>query len=122
MAGACRSPSSAVLPTLYPSDLDDAPDRFYPKEVSLVYHHDEVVSSPLNWERHSDPQRHYVLVKLARWPNDLFPVVVTSRLVAHGHVGVGQRQSALVPYLEDLVVHPVQESESPWRSHVFRGR
>lgn len=122
MVEAWRCPSYAVLAALYPSDLDDARDRFYPKEVSLAYHHGEVISCPLNWARHSDLRCHYVLVKLAQWPNDLCPVVVASRLVAHGHVGGGQRQSALVPYPEDLVVPHVQESESPWHSRAFHGR
>lgn len=116
------APSCAVLATLYLSDLDDARDRFYPKEVSLVCHHGEVVSSPLNLEHYSDLQYHYVLAKLAQWPNDLCPVVATSRLVAHGHVGVSQRQSALVLYLEDLVVPRVRESESLWDNRVYRGR
>lgn len=119
---ASRCPSCAVLATLYPSVLDDARDRFYPMEVSLAYHHGEVVSYPLNWARHSDLRCHHVLAKLAQWPNDLCPVVVASRLVAHGHVDVGQRQSALVPYLEDLVVLHVQGSESLWHSRVVHGR
>lgn len=115
-------PSSVVLATLHPSDLDDARDRFYLKEVSLAYHRGEVVSYLLNWARHSDLRYHYVLVELAQWPSDLCPVVVVSHLVAHGHVGAGQRQSALVPYLEDLVDPHVQGSESPFHSRVVHGR
>ena len=119
---AWRAPSCAVLANLHPSGLDDVRGRFYPKEVALVYHHDGAVSSPLNWERHSDLQDHYVLAKLAQWPNDLYPVVATSPHLAHGHVGVGRRQSAPVPYLGDLVGPRVQESERPWNSRVYRGR
>ena len=122
MVEASRCPSCVVLATLFPSELDDARDRFSPKEVSLAYHHGEAVSYLLNWARHSDLRCHYVLAELARWPSDLCPVVVAFHLVSHGHVGVGQRQSALVPYLEDLVVPHVQGSESLWHSRVVHGR